>query len=227
MVLQPSVLVLADPLTGGKQQVLSDATVATIQSRLHCSNTDNTDTTVRPPRQHHVLVYLQRGGGITFVEKAVQAERAGASACIIGNSVSEPWPFTMQDGSNQAETLGLTIPVVMVSQEDGQQLLSALRTTDAAATVECCTLTIQKDDAGPPDCCVCTDAVAVGDVIMTLPTCGHTFHSNCATLWLTQHNTCPYCRAELPLDDQSQEEERRRNATSAATTEVSFSAFYG
>lgn len=218
LVIGPSFLVLANPLTG-KGQRLSEETLSTIQRH-------------RAARSR-VILYMQRGDGLTFVEKGALAERSGASACIIGNHVTEPWPYTMQDSKNQAAAMNLSIPVVMVSKEDGQQMLENLHqeqrhddnTNDAAIE---CTLTIQKDDTAVPDCSICTDAFVVGgDSVMTLPSCGHTFHTRCATTWLTQHNTCPYCRAELPLEDPDQERERRRNATSAATRESSSLAFYG
>jgi len=217
LVIGPTIFVLANPLTGKGQQ-LSDETLSTI--RRH-----------RAARSR-VILYMQRGDGLTFVEKGALAERSGASACVIGNHLTEPWPYTMQDSKNQVAVMNLTIPVVMVSKEDGQQMLASLQekhqhiNTDAVPLIEC-TLTIQKDDT-VPDCSICTDAFVVGgDSVMTLPSCGHTFHTHCATTWLTHHNTCPYCRAELPLEDPELEQERRRNATSAATRESSSLAFYG
>jgi E3 ubiquitin-protein ligase RNF115/126 len=49
-----------------------------------------------------------------------------------------------------------------------------------------------------PECAVCTETLQPGACIMELPQCRHTFHETCALTWLQSHNTCPYCRHELP-----------------------------
>ncbi|KAL3418396.1 hypothetical protein PVAG01_10112 [Phlyctema vagabunda] len=43
------------------------------------------------------------------------------------------------------------------------------------------------------ECSVCMDDVHVGDEVVSLP-CKHWFHENCASAWLSEHNTCPICR---------------------------------
>lgn len=61
-------------------------------------------------------------------------------------------------------------------------------------------------------CAICQEDFAVGDTVTSLapePTqCAHVFHSSCIIPWLSEHNSCPVCRFELPAD--SQEYERRK-----------------
>lgn len=49
---------------------------------------------------------------------------------------------------------------------------------------------------GKAECSVCMDDVAKGDEVVVLP-CSHWFHEQCATLWLSEHNTCPICRKSI------------------------------
>ena len=61
----------------------------------------------------------------------------------------------------------------------------------------------KKGDDGKielPSCTVCQEEFALGNKGMLLP-CGHIFHKECLTPWLTSHNTCPVCRFELPLEE--------------------------
>ena len=57
---------------------------------------------------------------------------------------------------------------------------------------------------------MCADTFQIGDTVLRLPFCGHVFHRKCAVPWLEKHNTCPFCRRELPTDDLEYERERRR-----------------
>ena len=68
------------------------------------------------------------------------------------------------------------------------------------------------------NCIICTEGFNIGDVVMRLPHCGHVFHEECALSWLTKHNTCPYCRRELPAENEKYESERRRTGRSHAGT---------
>ena len=71
------------------------------------------------------VAYLERGGGVTFARKALLAQRAGAAAVVVGNSVGV-WPYVMQDTGGEARGGGLTIPVVMVKRSDGRTIRSML-----------------------------------------------------------------------------------------------------
>ncbi|KAJ3047338.1 hypothetical protein HDU79_005403 [Rhizoclosmatium sp. JEL0117] len=46
------------------------------------------------------------------------------------------------------------------------------------------------------------------DPAKALP-CKHIFHKKCITPWLKLHNTCPFCRWELPTDDKIYERGRK------------------
>jgi Ring finger domain len=48
-------------------------------------------------------------------------------------------------------------------------------------------------DTGKAECTICMDEVAVGDVVTELY-CKHWFHTQCITVWLNEHDTCPHCR---------------------------------
>jgi hypothetical protein len=56
-------------------------------------------------------------------------------------------------------------------------------------------------------CGVCLEDLQVGEKILQVP-CHHCFHADCLKPWITEHNTCPTCRFELPVDDKEQEQER-------------------
>jgi len=195
-------------------------------------------------RQHRIqfVAYVERGDGITFVQKALACQRAGqvdntdVSLCIgvvVGNTTTggnEIWPYTMQDNRNEAQKFGLKVPVVMIRRDDGTKLVkfaAGSATTDQQYTP--CQIKIDSKEAHT--CPVCTDSYEPGATIIRLPSCGHVFHEYCATAWLSKHNTCPYCRKELPTDDEEYERERRRRETSEANAgEASTSGashFYG
>ena len=95
-------------------------------------------------RQHRIpfICYVERGDGVTFVQKALACQRAGEmtgndnrskeseSMCIgviVGNATSGPgkevWPYTMQDNGGEAHKFGLAVPVVMIRRDDGIRLL--------------------------------------------------------------------------------------------------------
>ena len=157
---------------------------------------------------------------------------ASESLCvgvIVGNAASgsgkkEVWPYVMQDTKNEAQTFGLKVPVVMIRREDGRRLVhwatkkrkdSKSKGSIGNEEKEClhytpCRIRIHSKQPRSHTCPVCTDSFVPGATIVRLPFCGHVFHESCVLSWLTQHNTCPYCRRELPTDDEEYETERRR-----------------
>lgn len=153
------------------------------------------------------VAYFDRGGS-TFVGKAIAAQKAGASAVVIGNNGSV-WPFIMKDSTGHAERSGLNIPVVMVKQSDTKWMKEMVRDHEGS-TVSCtvaCELAC-NDGEENFSCVVCQERFKVGDVVITLPDCRHTFHENCVMTWLEKHNTCPFCRKELPTDDPEYEQRK-------------------
>ena len=50
------------------------------------------------------------------------------------------------------------------------------------------------------ECSVCKEEFKLTEKVIKLP-CNHVFHPNCINTWLSQHNSCPTCRYELPTDD--------------------------
>jgi hypothetical protein len=172
----------------------------------------------------NAVVYMERGDGVTFVQKAILAQQCGASAVVIGNNMSAPWPYVMKDSKGEAETSGLTIPVVMVKQSDGQKIVEASQKQKLRSHLRIRTMA--------KECVVCRDSFEVSQKVLQLPACGHVFHEQCALVWLTKQNTCPYCRRELQTDDQDYEDERRRTqrthaGSTSTNTGSNYETFYG
>ena len=220
--LDDATLILAQPRTG--KGGLSVETVAAVKAAAG-----------------PVIVYMERGDGLTFVAKAVMAQQAGAAAVVMGNNISQPWPYIMKDtvttAADDAAATKLTIPIVMVKQADAQSIVAAAAAAAATdvthtviddSTASSCRLDISGQSK---DCVVCRDEFGPGQIAVRLPACNHVFHEQCAMLWLSKHNTCPYCRRELPTDDEAYEQERRRTQRTHAGSETvsssSWHDFYG
>lgn len=59
----------------------------------------------------------------------------------------------------------------------------------------------QADDQEIPiqdsQCPICLSDFQDGDKVRVLPLCNHGFHKKCVDAWLSDHSSCPTCRAEL------------------------------
>jgi len=237
-------LVLASPVTG--KGGLDKETKARIsQLKAHANN---------------VVLFMQRGDGLTFVQKARMAQEAGVAAVIIGNNASNPWPYVMKDSRGESTKPGLSvlIPVAMIKEADSHEMVKMLekkkeialqrqrkkrsqppipkqiilgneKRPHALQQLQLQTTFSQQEDAYDNcnhhefslscelkitaqscDCPVCCEQLQNSETVIQLSGCGHIFHESCALVWLKSHNTCPYCRRELPTDDLAYERERRR-----------------
>ncbi|MED6189074.1 hypothetical protein PIB30_092136 [Stylosanthes scabra] len=52
---------------------------------------------------------------------------------------------------------------------------------------------------GSLECCICLSAFRDEEKLKILPGCEHRFHCECVDKWLTNHSSCPLCRASLKL----------------------------
>ncbi|KAI3511123.1 hypothetical protein L1887_18267 [Cichorium endivia] len=62
-------------------------------------------------------------------------------------------------------------------------------------------------------CAVCKDQFVVYDETKELP-CKHMYHPDCILPWLSQHNSCPVCRFQLPTDAIDGDSKVRRRSRS-------------
>jgi hypothetical protein len=170
---------------------------------------------------------MERGDNLTFVARALPAQQTGAS--VVVNHTSQPWPYVMKDSANEAVSgVKLTISVVMIKQVDDEAFVEA-SCGSSESQQPLCRLSIASESK---ESVVCRDDFAVDQTVIQLPACSHVFHEACATLWLSKHNTCPYCRCELPTDDDEYEQERRRTQRTHAGSQgvagsTHWSNFYG
>nr|XP_007140286.1 hypothetical protein PHAVU_008G099300g [Phaseolus vulgaris]ESW12280.1 hypothetical protein PHAVU_008G099300g [Phaseolus vulgaris] len=49
------------------------------------------------------------------------------------------------------------------------------------------------------ECTVCLSVFAEGEEIRQLSACKHSFHASCIDLWLSNHSSCPICRATIAV----------------------------
>lgn len=191
---------------------IEDAALLVAEPKTAKGNMISADTQ-RAVQQQPSIVYMERGDGVSFARKALLAQQAGALAVIMGNHLAEPWPYVMRDSTKEAERENLTIPIVMVKQADARALLHVCSQSSSPLL---CQFKIQKQ---AKECVICTEDFQLSQTVLRLPECGHIFHESCALMWLKAHNTCPYCRRELPTDDQTYEQERRRTQRTHAGSE--------
>jgi hypothetical protein len=210
-------LIVADPKTG-KGGCLSDATMHNIQSAIASSKT--------------VVLYMERGDNVSFVAKARLAQASGAKVLVVGNHQAEPWPYIMKDSSSNtnSDDNAVNIPVVMVKQADGQQIVRACSERPSeAAVLNNVAFAMERIDHH--ECIICQEPYEEGGRAIRIPVCGHVYHEDCGMMWLTEHNTCPFCRRELPTDDPDYEAERRRqqrtHAGSQGRANTQYEEFYG
>ncbi|KAL7999716.1 putative Zinc finger, RING-type [Plasmopara halstedii] len=62
------------------------------------------------------------------------------------------------------------------------------------------------------ECTICQLRYGIGDHIVTLP-CQHFFHACCVDKWLWNHTSCPLCRTEVILDQETEPHCTKHNFT--------------
>ena len=193
-------------------------------------NTINIIQTLTQQQRTRVILYMNRGGGLSFVQKALLGQKAGAAVCVIGNHLPDgPWPYTMCDSTNEASTLGLIIPTVMISYAHGQFIQNLYREQQNRNSHLTGAMIVQSKDH--MECCICTESYSTGcKMIQIQPGCGRYFHEECVLQWLSKHNTCPFCRFALPFEDDEMERYRmvqQRQQDSLRTGTTASDDFYG
>ena len=195
-------VILGDPIEGDTTK-LNNANELTISN-----NNNNTNALI-----------LQRGK-ISFVQKALLAQKSGANLLIIIQSFST-WPFVCQDSTSELKESGieLTIPVICISQEDGVLVERIILESIARdnQSLSCGELKITK---GNEDCSICMDDMKEGDTLLRLPCGKHVFHAACMEGWLKEHNTCPLCRHAMPEQQRSDNNRLRQRTTEAVNQMV-------
>jgi len=208
---------------GAKKNMKFDATIGEfpphppfqISGEIHQSNPIHGSISLSSPiflDTTRPILYMERGGGVTFVQKAKYAKSIGAKAVICGNHVPI-WPYIMKDSAKIASSE--YVPILMVKRSDGNAIKYLLKETSTESNGNKVRVKIEAKKCAT-SCIICTEGFQIGSCVMRLPLCGHVFHENCCMSWLTKHNTCPYCRRELPAENSEYESERRRVGRSHA-----------
>ncbi|XP_022743018.1 RING-H2 finger protein ATL66-like [Durio zibethinus] len=52
------------------------------------------------------------------------------------------------------------------------------------------------------ECCICLGVFEEGEKIKVLPSCEHSFHSECVDRWLSAESSCPLCRSPLRVESE-------------------------
>ena len=102
----------------------------------------------------------------------------------------------------------------MIRGEDGETLRNAIaKATAAGAELSA------RASSKSFTCAICQEEMIATSDAVRLP-CGHSYHEDCLTKWLTKQHTCPTCRAALP-------ERSAPTADNAAAAEPRFPDFGG
>lgn len=88
--------------------------------------------------------------------------------------------LTMPEQSNSSEAAPDSRQQVEDAESSAEELINRMLTVSAA---------------GYP-CSVCRERFGSGIEAKQIP-CGHIFHSNCISRWVSLHNSCPLCRSSV------------------------------
>ncbi|KAK5826446.1 hypothetical protein E1A91_A06G177100v1 [Gossypium mustelinum] len=50
------------------------------------------------------------------------------------------------------------------------------------------------------ECCICLGLFEDGEKVKVLPSCHHSYHSECVDRWLSAESSCPLCRNSLQVE---------------------------
>lgn len=139
------------------------------------------------------IVLLKRGK-VSFAVKAKVAQESGAVALIVINT-ADMWPFVMTDSTNELAGGTLRIPVVMISQSNGELVEGVINSAPSSSSGMRGTLRYGRFE---PECSICQEDMQEGSCVLKLA-CRHAYHKDCVQTWLEGHNTCPLCRNEMPV----------------------------
>ncbi|CAN1297357.1 Probable E3 ubiquitin-protein ligase RHC1A [Linum perenne] len=107
--------------------------------------------------------------------------------------------FTRGNGGDYFIGPGLEELFEQLSTNDRRGPAPASRSSiDALPTIKIAQRHLRSDS----HCPVCKDQFEAGSEARQMP-CNHMYHSDCIVPWLEQHNSCPVCRQELPLQGSS------------------------
>jgi hypothetical protein len=201
-----------------------------IEGNPICGETD----LLNPPSENSILYF--RRGLVSFAMKALRGQSFGAQAILISQN-SDRWPFLMTDSTQATRSSSFTslpseeetsiiIPVIMISQNDGQILEKYLSTINSSSssssssvetdslptTISICCQPLSKE------CIICQENYQPGEMILKLPCC-HLYHETCLFRWLSTAHTCPLCRLQLPTEQRSQQHSLRGEGEGANLTE--------
>ena len=132
-----------------------------------------------PPKKVEGRIVVMERGGVSFVDKVRWAEAAGAVGCVVIQSPTGVWPFSMSD--TQQVGNDVTLPSLMVSHLDGVGLRAALEAAAAKGELRPRGHAIARDHR--TTCAVCLQEMIASTMAVRLP-CGHSFHEECAREWL-------------------------------------------
>jgi len=105
-------------------------------------------------------------------QNMVRSENHGGLLQRMFNSHFQPADMDSDDSSSESE-VAITLPTVVITQEDCAQ---------------------------KTQCSVCCDPFSVAEQVKELR-CTHKFHEECLLLWLKEKKSCPVCRQPLTCDD--------------------------
>jgi len=223
-------IVLADPISGNGMKNKDNFRLGGVDVDADADADANISSSSPSSSSspYHSTLIMERGV-ISFANKAINAQKAGASVLIIAQTFDK-FPFQPQDSAKELETkykdTVLQIPVFCISLSDYNLLKRLLHETCFFKTHtdrhdhdgnDYSSERLLKCTKGDETCPICFDELAVADEVFKLPCC-HFYHADCLTRWLQTQNTCPLCRSDMPQqrDEMKAEDVTRRQSYQAA-----------